>query len=369
MRKYHVFIGSVHFFEECARNFGNDFDELNRKVLEFDGQTKAIVPLGRRYTEASKLIVRSKHYACLTEPALSRLDGLLEDLTSDDATILVHNPPSALLCTLRRQYGYHQIELDIRSERRPAVRDLDDPERKIQEIKHAIVGQDDAIREITKSLLYLSRSNRNKPFVIMLYGGSGLGKTETAHAVAKAFFDGELVEQHLSMFETGAYTDYFFGGSPNVRSLAVELNERTSNLLFLDEMDKCPTIFHTAFYTLFDNEVYKDNKYDVDISGLLIFLTCNYESEHDILKNLGEPIFYRIDKFIPYKPFSSPAIREIMQLEVKRQVSQMDIALDENEILRLAAHRILGANENGRTIKNKVREAIETVLAQGEKAV
>jgi ATP-dependent Clp protease ATP-binding subunit ClpA len=366
MREYHIFIGSVHFFEECARDFGKDFNELNEKVLEFDGQTKAIAPLGRRYTEASKLIVRNNHYSCLTEPALSRLGGLLEDLTTNDATILVHNPPHALIDSLQRQGAYSQILLDIQYEQRPAVRDVNDSERKIQEIKQTIIGQDDAISEITKSLLYLSKTKRKRPFVIMLYGGSGLGKTETAHAVAKAFFNGELVEQHLSMFETGAYADYFFGGSPNVRSLGFELNERASNLLFLDEMDKCPSVFRTAFYTLFDNEVYKDRTYDVDISGLLIFLTCNYESERDILKNLGEPIFYRIDKFIPYKPFSSQAIREIMQLEIEHQVAQMDVALDKDAVLRLSAHKILGANENGRTIKNKVREAIETVLNQSD---
>ena len=58
--------------------------------------------------------------------------------------------------------------------------------------------------------------------------------------------------------------------------------ERKSNLIFLDELDKCPEYFYSAFYTLFDNTVFKDAVYDVDISRTLIILTSNYLDHEEI---------------------------------------------------------------------------------------
>lgn len=131
----------------------------------------------------------------------------------------------------------------------------------ILRISDAIVGQDRAIIEISKSLWYLISVQRKKPYVIMLYGNSSLGKTELVREIAKHFFEGKVLEKHLSMFKNNNYSDYFFGEEPNRRSLGFDLLERTSNLIFLDELDKCPEFFYSAFYTLFDNVEFKDATY------------------------------------------------------------------------------------------------------------
>ncbi len=69
------------------------------------------------------------------------------------------------------------------------------------------------------------------------------------------------------------------------------LLERKSNLIFFDdELDKYLEHFYSAFYTLFDNVLYKDTNYDVDVSGTLIVITSNYHTE-EMKKNLGFPIF------------------------------------------------------------------------------
>jgi hypothetical protein len=51
---------------------------------------------------------------------------------------------------------------------------------------------------MSKSLWYLTKINRNKPYVVMLYGDSSLGKSEIVREIAKHFFDGKFVEKHLS---------------------------------------------------------------------------------------------------------------------------------------------------------------------------
>ena len=54
-------------------------------------------------------------------------------------------------------------------------------------------------------------------------------------------------------------------------------------------------IFNSVFYTMFDNTIFKDAFYEVNISGALIILTSNYTSEEEIKERLGLPIFIVLD--------------------------------------------------------------------------
>lgn len=88
-------------------------------------------------------------------------------------------------------------------------------------------------------------------------------------------------------------------------------------------MDKCPEHFFSAFYTLFDNTLFKDATYDADVSGIVIILTSNYQTEDEMKKQLGLPIFYRIDKMIHFDDLV--AIRYMRLLRVKSKPEKANI--------------------------------------------
>lgn len=232
----------------------------------------------------------------------------------------------------------------------------------MQEISEHIIGQENAINEISKSLWYLTNVNRSKPYVIMLYGNSSLGKTELVREIANKFFDGKFYEKHLSMFKNNNYSDYFFGDAPNRKSLGYDLLERESNLIFFDELDKCPEHFYSAFYTLFDNVLFKDANYDVDVSGTLIVLTSNYHSEEKMKKNLGLPIYYRIDKFIHFDDFSCDTIHSIVLNEILSRKEEYQDKLSPEMIYAVVSPIISTQGENARTIKYKVQQVVEELL-------
>lgn len=196
----------------------------------------------------------------------------------------------------------------------------------------------------------------------MLYGNSSLGKTELVREIAKHFFEGKVLEKHLSMFKNNNYSDYFFGEEPNRRSLGFDLLERRSNLIFLDELDKCPEFFYSAFYTLFDNVEFKDATYDVDISGAIIILTSNYLSEDEMKQHLGMPIFYRIDKMIKFEDFSPQTIYEITMKEIEARKEEYGDMISPERIYEIVSKEISIKNENARTIKFKVQQVIENLL-------
>lgn len=236
MRNYKIVIGSSSFFDKALDEAYTIIKEKNIKIpsfLEliriFDAQKESV---NTDIIKTPLLFIRNNDYNGIVNSAHDRLGPLIEDITHDDAFILIHNPPRVLYEYLKDKCFRQLIILDeIREEyfiqRKPEIF-----KENILRISNAIIGQDHAIYEISKSLWYLITVQRKKPYVIMLYGNSSLGKTELVREIAKQFFEDKVLEKHLSMFKNNNYSDYFFGEQPNRRSLGFDLLERSSNLIF-----------------------------------------------------------------------------------------------------------------------------------------
>ena len=362
-RKYHIIVGSKAYFDAKLPSFPED-DEVDMflELVKLSDTAKQNRLVFDQY--ASILILKNDNYHGIVEAAHDRLGPLIEELTTDDAEIYIHNPPSVLKEYLENQKERSLIELDIVSEKYEIKRDSDVFVNKIKEISLHIFGQQTAIEEISKSLWYLTTVKRSKPYVIMLYGNSSLGKTELVREIAEKFFGGKYLEKHLSMFKNNNYSEYFFGDAPNRRSLGYDLLERESNLIFFDELDKCPEHFFSAFYTLFDNVQFRDATYDVDVSGTVIILTSNYHTKEEMQKQLGLPIFYRIDKAIHFDDFSCETIYKIVQNEILERKDEYIDKLTPDMVYAAVSPLILTSGENARTIKYKVQQVIEELLFQ-----
>lgn len=362
-RKYHIIVGSKAYFDSKLPPFSED-DEVDTflELVKLSDTAKQNRLIFNQY--ASILIVKNDNYHGIVEAAHDRLGPLIEDLTTDEAEIYVHNPPRVLKAYLEDQYKRDIIELEILREEYEIKRDPELFVDNINAISERIIGQQIAIEEISKSLWYLTNVKREKPYVIMLYGNSSLGKTELVREIAAMFFDGKCLEKHLSMFKNNNYSEYFFGDAPNRRSLGFDLLERESNLVFFDELDKCPEHFFSAFYTLFDNIQFKDATYDADVSGIVIVLTSNYQTEEEMKKQLGLPIFYRIDKFIHFDDFNCETIYHIVQNEILARKEEYDSKLTPEMVYAAVSPLISTSGENARTIKYKVQQVIEELLFQ-----
>ena len=366
MRSYKIVIGSSSYFDKALDEAYSKIDEKDIRIpsfLEliriFDTQKQSGNP---DTVKTPLLLIRNNDYNGIVNSAHDRLGPLIEDITLDDACILVHNPPRVLYEYLHDKHSRDLIILDETREEYSIQRKPETFKENILNISTAIIGQDHAIKEISKSLWYLISVQRKKPYVIMLYGNSSLGKTELVREIAKHFFEDKVLEKHLSMFKNNNYSDYFFGEQPNRRSLGFDLLERASNLIFLDELDKCPEFFYSAFYTLFDNIEFKDATYDVDISGAIIILTSNFQSEDEMKQHLGMPIFYRIDKMIKFEDFSAQTIYDLTMKEITARKEEYGDMISPERIYEMVSKEISTQNENARTIKFKVQQVIENLL-------
>lgn len=174
-----------------------------------------------------------------------------------------------------------------------------------------------------KALLsFIKFSKQNKPKVLMFYGPSGVGKTETAKFLSE-ILGGQLLYKQFSMFQNNEFSTYLFGGMHSQNSFSKELLDRESNVILLDEFDKAHPHFYSAFYQLFDEGIFVDKNYNVKLSNSIIICTSNFKSKEEIRERLGDPIYYRFDSFIEFKELKTEDINRIIDLKYQKYINEL----------------------------------------------
>ena len=152
---------------------------------------------------------------------------------------------------------------------------------------HRVIGQDHALEVVAKRLqtARAGLENPNKPIgVFMLAGPSGVGKTETALALAETLYGGEqnLITINMSEFQEahtvstlkGAPPGYVGYGEGGVLTEAVR--RKPYSVVLLDEVEKAHPDVHEIFFQVFDKGVMEDGEGRlIDFKNTLIILTTN----------------------------------------------------------------------------------------------
>jgi type VI secretion system protein VasG len=154
-------------------------------------------------------------------------------------------------------------------------------------LSQRVIGQDHAMEMIAKRI-QTSRAgldNPSKPIgVFMLAGTSGVGKTETALALAEALYGGEqnLITINMSEYQEahtvstlkGAPPGYVGYGEGGVLTEAVR--RKPYSVVLLDEVEKAHPDVHEMFFQVFDKGFMEDGEGRfIDFKNTLIILTTN----------------------------------------------------------------------------------------------
>lgn len=229
------------------------------------------------------------------------------------------------------------------------------------------MGQDKALMKVSQALLIQKKLNQgNKPIVIMLYGPSGVGKTETGRLITKLLGE-EMFYCQFSMFQSNAHYNYLYGDTVQLPSLAKDLLNRDSNIIFLDEFDKANAFAYSALYQLFDTGKFEDKNFHVDLKNTVIICTSNYENQDKILEHLGAPMFFRINCFIKYDDLSDEVKIKLIEKYYSKLVNQL--SQQEQKIINESEIKdkyINSANKfsNARQIENFLRNDIARKLVE-----
>ncbi|MDH5540177.1 MAG: AAA family ATPase, partial [Rhizobacter sp.] len=258
-----------------------------------------------------------------------------------------------------------------------------------QTLSQRVIGQDHAMEMIAKRI-QTSRAgldNPSKPIgVFMLAGTSGVGKTETALALAEALYGGEqnLITINMSEYQEahtvstlkGAPPGYVGYGEGGVMTEAVR--RKPYSVVLLDEVEKAHPDVHEIFFQVFDKGFMEDGEGRfIDFKNTLILLTTNAGTElianmckdpdlmpdaEGLAKALREPLLKIFPPAllgrlvtIPYYPLSDEMLGKIVVLQLnrikKRVEARYKIPFEYGEeVVKLVVSRCTESESGGRMI-------------------
>jgi type VI secretion system protein VasG len=219
-------------------------------------------------------------------------------------------------------------------------------------LEKRVIGQRHGLEAISRRI-QTSRAqldNPGKPIgVFLLTGPSGVGKTETALALAETLYGGEnnLITINMSEFQEahtvstlkGAPPGYVGYGEGGVLTEAVR--RRPYSVVLLDEVEKAHPDVHEIFFQVFDKGMMEDGEGRmINFKNTIILLTTNVGSDlimnlckdpelkpdvDGIAKALRQPMLKVFPAallgrltVIPYYPLSDPMLKSIIRLQLGR---------------------------------------------------
>ena len=219
-------------------------------------------------------------------------------------------------------------------------------------LNRRVVGQSHGLAMIAKRIETnrAKLDNPNKPIgVFMLCGPSGVGKTETALALAEALYGGEqnMITINMSEFQEAHTVSSLKGAPPGYVGygeggrLTEAVRRKPYSVILLDEVEKAHPDVHEIFFQVFDKGFMDDgNGRRIDFKNTLIILTTNVGT--DLIMGLSADPKFRDDSealaqelrpellkvfpaallgrmvSIPYYPLSDKMLGGIVRLQLDR---------------------------------------------------
>lgn len=270
------------------------------------------------------------------------------------------------------------------------------------EIGQRVVGQNVPLTAIAQRLRAAKTglTSENGPQgVFLLVGPSGVGKTETALALADVLYGGEksLITINLSEYQEPHTVSQLKGSPPGYVGygqggiLTEAVRKRPYSVVLLDEVEKAHRDVMNLFYQVFDRGFMRDGEgREIDFRNTVILMTSNLGSDHlmqlldeqpdategnlhallrPILRNHFQPALLARFQTVIYRPLSEPAMRTIVEMKLA-QVSKrlhrhygLTTQIDESLYDALTAACLL-PDTGARNVDSLLNQQILPVLSQ-----
>jgi ATP-dependent Clp protease ATP-binding subunit ClpB len=273
-------------------------------------------------------------------------------------------------------------------------------------LRKRVIGQDEALEAVANAVRRARAGlhDANRPVGSFIFlGPTGVGKTETARALAEFLFDDERAMVRLDMSEymerhavarmIGAppgYVGYEEGGQ-----LTEAVRRRPYSVVLFDEIEKAhQDVFNVLLQILDDGRLTDSKGRVVDFKNTVLIMTSNLGSREiqasvenpladrdirsdvlQVLRDHFKPEFLnRIDDIVVFKQLSREQIAEIIDIQLaklKTMLAERDITIELDEtarelIVQEGYDPIYGARPLKRAIQSLIQNPLAVKLLNGE---
>ena len=263
-------------------------------------------------------------------------------------------------------------------------------------LKQRVIGQDEGLQMIARRVetARAGLGNPEKPIgVFMLCGPSGVGKTETALALAESLYGGEqnVITINMSEFQEAHSVSLLKGAPPGYVGygeggrLTEAVRRKPYSVVLLDEMEKAHPDVHELFFQVFDKGRMEDgNGRPINFRNTLILMTSNVGTgtimalapegritdaetleasmKEELLGTFPPALLGRIVT-IPYVPLSREVLGGITRLKLdsvarRMRESQGAVLHYGDEVIGAIVEQCRDPDSGGRMIDNIITNSI-----------
>ncbi|MFP4447649.1 MAG: ATP-dependent Clp protease ATP-binding subunit [Bacteroidales bacterium] len=228
-----------------------------------------------------------------------------------------------------------------------------------EELRHNVVGQDEAIEKVVKSI----RRNRaglkdpNKPIGSFIFlGPTGVGKTQLAKVLAQYLFDttDNLIRMDMSEYMEKFSVSRLVGAPPGYigyeegGQLTEKVRRKPYSVVLLDEIEKAhPDVFHILLQMLDDGQLTDSLGRKVDFRNTIIIMTSNIGSRQ--LKDFGKGVGFETQA---KAKSSNELAKDVIQKALKRSfapefLNRLDDIVIFNSLTKEDIHEIIDIELQG----------------------
>ena len=273
-----------------------------------------------------------------------------------------------------------------------------------EELRKRVIGQDEALHLVANAIRRSRsglREGRRPIGSFLFLGPTGVGKTETAKALAEAIFNDEdaIVRVDMGEYQEAHSVSRLIGAPPGYvgfeegGQLTEAIRRHPYSLVLLDEVEKAhPQVFNVLLQVLDDGRLTDGKGITVDFKNTIIVMTSNLGSDiisqnknrkwEEVKSEVEKMLFQffrpefinRIDKVIIFKPLDEKIMLDIAknQLEKASQIlsSQgIDLIYDKKVIDYLAKKGfdpVFGARPLRRLIEEELLDEVSLLIIEGK---
>ncbi len=272
------------------------------------------------------------------------------------------------------------------------------------ELRKRVVGQDEALKAVANAIrrARAGLQDVNRPIGSFIFlGPTGVGKTETAKALAEFLFDDEkaMVRLDMSEFMEKHSVARLIGAPPGYVGfeeggyLTEAVRRRPYTVVLFDEIEKAhPEVFNLLLQILDDGRLTDGHGRTVDFRNTVIIMTSNLGSQYiteledkdyqtikdrvmEVLKASFKPEFLnRIDDIIIFHPLTREHMKGVVDIQIDRlrkllKDRKLDIEITEPArewLAREGYDPTYGARALKRLIQREIQDPLSMKILAGE---